>query len=90
MRSRIHQETASSNPRRAGRAHYNMAKVLGGTGEREAMLPELDAALACDLDTRIVSISSGSAAASAGMSAITSVLPRITGAPSTLELMRRN
>ena len=48
MRQRARQERSSSNPRRAGRVHYNIATVLGGLGERAALLPELDAALALD------------------------------------------
>lgn len=48
MRQRAHQERASGNPRRAGRTHYNISQVLGSIGERETMLPELDAALVHD------------------------------------------
>lgn len=48
MRRRARLELSSNDPRRAGRVHYNLTKVLGGLGERAALLPEFDAALARD------------------------------------------
>ncbi len=52
MRRRADHERLSNNPRRAGRVHYDLAKVLGGLGERSALLPELAAALTLDLGCR--------------------------------------